>query len=200
MRLTNKVHECSGNIPPFICWDGYFSEDDLNRIKEYCEAQDLETAQITKETSINPLIDSSIRKSKVRFVNLENDNAWMFSRLFQIVDFLNTEYYRFNLIGFENFQYTVYDEEGSHYNYHSDLISLQNTALMRKLSFSLILSDPSEYEGGEFEIDVRGEYLKIDQLKGRIIVFPSWAIHRVTPIISGTRKSIVIWALGPRFV
>jgi PKHD-type hydroxylase len=69
----------------------------------------------------------------------------------------------------------------------------------RKLSFSLILSDSSEYEGGDFEI-LHGSFPdKLEQKRGRILAFPSYIVHRVTPIISGSRRSIVFWALGPKF-
>jgi PKHD-type hydroxylase len=71
-------------------------------------------------------------------------------------------------------------------------------AIPRKLSFSLILSDSSEYKGGEFEFDT-GTADKAEQKRGRVLAFPSFVKHQVTPIKSGTRKSIVWWALGPKF-
>ena len=35
--------------------------------------------------------------------------------------------------------------------------------------------------------------------RGAVIAFPSFFLHRVTPIISGTRKALVVWATGPEF-
>ena len=66
------------------------------------------------------------------------------------------------------------------------------------------LSDPDEYEGGEFDIESEGPYadLRYDTLKlpkGSIIIFPSSFWHRVRPVISGVRKSLVIWFQGPSF-
>ena len=72
----------------------------------------------------------------------------------------------------------------------------------RKLSLTLQLSDPSEYEGGDFYFKyltsegVKEE--KVDDAKelGTIIIFPSFVYHQVTPITKGTRKSLVNWSLG----
>jgi PKHD-type hydroxylase len=35
--------------------------------------------------------------------------------------------------------------------------------------------------------------------RGTVIAFPSYVLHRVTPIIAGTRKSLVVWITGPKF-
>jgi PKHD-type hydroxylase len=65
----------------------------------------------------------------------------------------------------------------------------------------LQLSDPSEYEGGNLEIlSSQGEVLTVDKKKGFLAMFPSFKTHRVTPVTSGTRKSLVVWATGPAFV
>jgi PKHD-type hydroxylase len=59
------------------------------------------------------------------------------------------------------------------------------------------MSDPSEYEGGDLEIQLYQDY-KVDMQKGQLIAFPSMLQHRVVPIISGIRNSAVIWLNGPR--
>jgi PKHD-type hydroxylase len=71
--------------------------------------------------------------------------------------------------------------------------------LPRKLSFSLILSNPDEYTGGDFEILISRKSDSVTQTRGRVIAFPSFIMHRVSPLTSGVRKSIVFWALGPKF-
>ena len=82
---------------------------------------------------------------------------------------------------------------------------------IRKLSTSVILSDGNDYEGADFEMidspsitpnDNRGLRLIKDpgfRTKGSIIFFPSSVWHRVTPITSGVRNSMVFWWLGPPF-
>jgi PKHD-type hydroxylase len=72
----------------------------------------------------------------------------------------------------------------------------------RKISIIIQLTDPSEYEGGEFEMDYQYEQPNKEDLKkkGTIIVFPSFIPHRVTELTKGTRKSLVAWVEGPKFV
>tara|TARA_B110000503_G_scaffold141124_1_gene233751 strand:- start:2225 stop:2818 length:594 start_codon:yes stop_codon:yes gene_type:complete len=70
-------------------------------------------------------------------------------------------------------------------------------ASLRKLSFSLILSNKSEYEGGQLEIwlDSTFQY-QVPQFPGSITFFPSFLLHRVTPITKGIRRVIVGWLGG----
>ncbi|BCU93901.1 MAG: hypothetical protein CM15mV3_1870 [Caudoviricetes sp.] len=57
-----------------------------------------------------------------------------------------------------------------------------------------------DYEGGELEIKVLPEETKKYKMDiGDVIVFPSDMWHRVTPIKSGTRVSLVGWYAGPRW-
>ena len=62
----------------------------------------------------------------------------------------------------------------------------------RKLSFSLQLSDSSEYEGCDLEIHGGPSPLAAPRARGSLVAFPSYMMHRVTPIRSGTRKALVI--------
>jgi PKHD-type hydroxylase len=69
----------------------------------------------------------------------------------------------------------------------------------RKLSLVCQLSDPSEYEGGELQINT-GEIFTPEKQKGTVILFPSYLLHRVTPVTKGTRRSLVLWIEGPAFI
>lgn len=87
-------------------------------------------------------------------------------------------------------------DEG-HYDWHMDAGPPQN-GVQRKLSISILLSDPSEFEGGELQF--KGiEDRKILTKRGSIVVFPSFIEHKVTPITKGVRYSAVTWASGPSF-
>ena len=87
-------------------------------------------------------------------------------------------------------------DEG-HYDWHIDADAPVND-IQRKLSISILLSDPSEFEGGELQF--KGiENDKILTKQGSIVVFPSFIEHRVTPVTKGVRYSAVTWASGPAF-
>mgnify|MGYP003677965505 FL=1 len=77
---------------------------------------------------------------------------------------------------------------------------------IRKLSVTVNLSDPNEYTGGNLRFDCgphrsNGRFFTCEEIRprGSIVVFPSHVVHQVTPITSGTRRSLVMWSLGPPF-
>jgi PKHD-type hydroxylase len=88
------------------------------------------------------------------------------------------------------------DDKG-HYDWHMDS-GPPKDGIQRKLSISILLSDPSEFEGGELQF--KGiEDKKILTKQGSIVVFPSFIEHKVTPVTKGVRYSAVTWASGPSF-
>lgn len=115
----------------------------------------------------------------------------------------------------QSFQYTKYGP-GGHYNWHPDThpdpySQGDEAGLMRKLSMTLCLSDPEEYEGGNFLIEdinagspaefwhrVKDLSVNPDNVrKGSIIAFPSHMWHVVKPVRVGVRRSLVGWFCGP---
>ena len=67
---------------------------------------------------------------------------------------------------------------------------------LRKISISVLLNDPAEYEGGDLEISTGTTNRLAARNKGAVILFPSYALHRVLPITKGTRYSLVAWIVG----
>jgi PKHD-type hydroxylase len=187
---------------PFSYKDNVFTPAEINAIINYGDCHGLEDA-VLFDSGRDP--DYSYRKSRTKFHDVDNNNKWIFDRLLKAVDEVNKETYQFDLLGFDHFQYTVYSGS-EYYNYHTDVIFGEraidkHTHMARKLSVSMILSDPSEYTGGDFDLCMAdpNQPAKLEQKKGRLLFFPSFMLHRVTPVLSGTRKSIVVWALGPKF-
>lgn len=110
---------------------------------------------------------------------------------------MNHQVYRFELSGFSDFfQYSVYHgAEGGHFGWHIDQV---RGPAHRKLSFSLQLSGPDEYAGGDLVIHA-AQPATAPKNRGVLIAFPSYALHRVTPVTAGTRKAMVFWTAGPPF-
>lgn len=74
------------------------------------------------------------------------------------------------------------------------------TEHVRKLSFSLQLSDPDDYEGGNVVLlDEAGRRYVAPRQRGTIVLFDSRTQHRVCKVRKGVRKSIVGWVVGPRW-
>ena len=200
--LTTKPFTAYNVTFPYVYWDDFFSEEELVVIEKYLDNHTLEEAVVTGEA--NALcVEEKIRITSVSMIESGDNNKNLFDKLLYITDIINGHFYNYDLLGFDHLQYTVYDKVGSHYSYHMDMVlSAAVTGVLqlpRKLSFSLILSNSDEYKGGEFEFLIGGDPLKVEQKRGRIIAFPSYIIHRVTPVTSGTRKSLVFWATGPKF-
>lgn len=103
---------------------------------------------------------------------------------------------QFEISGYESLQLLKY-EVGDHYTWHTDWSPVNNKR--RKLSMTVQLSEPTDYEGGDVEILDGPEIRILSREVGSATVFPSWAAHRVTPITAGIRWALVAWAMGKPF-
>lgn len=176
----------------YASWENGFSDDEISRIRNLGDALVLNTAT-TDSGDINP-----IRKAKVGWIENNNDSGFIYDKLGYIGRMLNGQFFEFDLYGFvEDIQYTVYQSGSDKYEWHMDKGNLN--APPRKLSLVVQLSDPSEYEGGDLEFMVQFEPITAEKKKGLIYAFPSYVMHRVTPVTAGTRKTLVIWLCGNKF-
>jgi PKHD-type hydroxylase len=201
--------ERAGVTYPYVYWDNMFDDDELKKVIEYCETLEKIDGTTIGKGGVQDTSNEA-RVSTIAWANPKEENQWIFDRFLWVADRLNERFYEFNLNGFESFQYTVYNANKKNpgkYDYHMDTImGLDKPIEMmetRKLSMSLILSDPDEYEGGDFYIQTgspdQDKLLKMEQKKGRCLAFPSFMIHGVAPVTKGTRRSIVVWVEGPKF-
>jgi len=111
---------------------------------------------------------------------------------------LNTNTNHFGFDGMqisEQAQYTEY-LKGGFYDWHMDSnTEMSAMPTVRKISMTLLLSDPKDFKGGELEIFKEGKQAKLK--RGYAIFFASFLRHRVKPILQGNRKSLVMWFGGP---
>ena len=139
--------------------------------------------------------NKSIRNSKLSWWY---ENHWACSIMSHYIGVANKNNWEYDLQMLESIQISVYEKDG-HYDWHSDYGTSDNPDVTRKLSASLLVSDPSEYIGGDLEfIDYHGNIIKASKGKGTIIVFDSRVPHRVTPVTHGRRVSLVTWMNGPK--
>jgi PKHD-type hydroxylase len=95
-------------------------------------------------------------------------------------------------------QFTEYHaSEGGKYDWHHDVDWNNNDGTDRKLSLTVQLSDPSDYDGGDFEFSEVEQLPIAAKKQGTVMVFPSYLAHRVTPVTRGVRRSLVAWFSGP---
>ena len=156
------------------------------------------------KNSIISIPDSSVRSSKVSFFNYDEEIDNLFVKMISDYNRLYSGW-NYDIEGIEDIQVTRYSK-GDFYDWHVDASSWNivrdGRECNRKISVTVFLNDPEEYEGGEFDLEIHSpkknvRYESFKLSKGSIIVFPSDKWHRVRPVISGVRKSLVIWFSGP---
>lgn len=150
--------------------------------------------------------DHTIRRSRTAWIPPDDDSWWIYDKLAKLAERANRRY-GFELTGFgEDLQFTLYDEPGAFYSWHQD--GLDGGVASRKLSVVVQLTDPADYVGGEVQFfEVADDYddAQLDDFteqsrqRGTAVIFPSFEYHRVLPLRSGVRHSLVSWVSGPPF-
>lgn len=134
-----------------------------------------------------------IRNAQIVWLEQSADTNWLFSRVVATVAALNFRHWKYSISRFESLQYTLY-RVGGHYVWHTDVGAGDN--LTRKLSFSVQLSTDNSYVGGALQFHRGREKPIADKSIGSMTVFPSFMLHRVKPVLFGTRTALVGWAHG----
>lgn len=168
-----------------------FSDEELVWISNLQNLYPLVGATVIgSESETNP-----IRKSSIKWIHHDEYSAWLYDKMVDLAMKANNELWDFNLHSvLDSIQYTEYYNDGGHYDWHVDVGP--GSINHRKISITVQLSDPEEYEGGDFELWTGGDFKTLPKSKGDVILFPSFLMHRITPITKGTRKSLVLWIGG----
>jgi len=182
--MENDVIE---NLPPYWIWENGISSELCDLLLKERSSMEEEPAIIDKGT-----INESVRKSDVCWAPV---NHWiegvMYNYGLYATKWANWD---FQLGRPERIQLAVYDKS-NFYGWHEDWSPFEIYPTIRKVSVVMLLSDPSEFEGGEFQFQ---ENESVKMKKGSVIAFPSFLKHQVTPVTSGKRYSAVCWINGPR--
>jgi PKHD-type hydroxylase len=185
----------SGDPIQWYWFQNGFSQEEIQQIIHEATTWPLKNAGVSQAG----IIDSSIRKSSTSWVPKTDANLWLYTKLGNMITEANNALWNFDLFAMnEEIQYTEYYQDGGHYDYHLD-IGGGDPLNQRKISITVQLSGPDEYEGGDFQI-IRGKNPEtLPKEKGCVLVFPSYILHRVTPVTAGTRRSLVLWVGGSSF-
>lgn len=171
--------------------------------KEKLEPSPAELTEIKKKRKSNvawfddPWLYNEIQP----YVHMANQNAkwnfqWDYSDAFQFTEYTPGQFYDWHT-----------DSSAGPYNCPDDI---SRHGKVRKISLSVMLTDPEEYEGGELQFNFKAndpqfeenEIRTVTEVKSRgsIVVFPSFLWHRVKPVTKGIRHSLVCWNLGQPYV
>lgn len=169
-----------------------FSSEELEKVEELVKTLE------DNKAIIQAGADESYRKSTIKWIPQNQDTYWLYDKLANLARIANNELWNFDLHTIpELIQYTEYYEDGGHYDWHMDVGP--NETSHRKVSLTVQLSDSDEYEGGNFEMLTGRDIKTASRGKGAVVVFPSYILHRVTPITKGKRRSFVLWLGGGHY-
>jgi len=222
MNLKNYYYYFTSALSPRIC-------DDIIKYGTAHKSDMAVTGGVERDN--NRKADGSLKKSVINNIQKKrkSDIVWLSDRWIykEIQPYIHEANklagWNFQWDWSESCQFTKYGV-GQYYGWHCDswIAPYQRKpneqgeyppdhGKIRKLSVTVSLNDPSEYEGGNLEFDFRNQ-VDWDRNKkaaihscdgirprGSIIVFPSFVWHRVAPVTKGTRYSLVIWNLGYPF-
>tara|TARA_A100000172_G_C2982105_1_gene89741 strand:+ start:34 stop:606 length:573 start_codon:yes stop_codon:yes gene_type:complete len=189
VTVSNKIpfgartaYSVNPNIPPLIL------QELTNQVKELTYQQSLIGSE-GKET------EHSLRTSSQCWLCWD---TWVAGIMHNIFISANNDFFKYNLDHFASGIQSTRYEVGQEYGWHVD-DGHGMTGPPRKLSMSLVLE--SEFTGGELEIHdaFQNRNVTFDIKPGHVVIFPSWLLHRVKPVTSGTRYSLVAWMNGPEF-
>ena len=173
----------------YAFWNNAFSKEECQTIINIAKDKGLIKGKTREETDV--------RDSKISWLYPTDNIDWVFRRVTDITLNLNERFFKFDLFGLnEGFQFTNYEAPSGKYGKHVDRgINMP----VRKLSISIQLTNPEEYEGGELYLYNDDKGTLMDKTQGTLILFPSYVLHEVMPVTKGERNSLVTWVTGKQF-
>lgn len=202
MNYKKLFYYFDSALSPFLCdkiiEEGYSNNPNIALTGSTGYTRSKKEIEQTKE----------IRNSNISWI----DDWWVKKELEPYVKRANEMAgWNFNFTKSEASQFTIY-EPGEYYDWHRDAQNYPYTqgeqkGLIRKLSVTVSLSNPEDYEGGFLEFSRENDFnkkyfYKVREIlpRGSICVFPSYTWHRVSPVTKGKRLSLVQWNLGDSYV
>ena len=173
-----------------------FSEEELNKVYRDVSTMSFQQAFVIDSATTN----KELRSSSIKWIPKTDQWYWLYIKLMDMATKANSVLWNFNLYSIPDLiQYTeYYATENGHYTWHQDFGP--GVTSLRKISITVQLSGPDEYEGGDLEYWQGGnDIIKAPKDKGLVFIFPSYMMHRVTPVTKGTRRSFVLWVGGEHY-
>jgi PKHD-type hydroxylase len=173
----------------YAFWNNAFSKEECQTIINIAKNKGLIAGKTRGE--------SDVRDSKISWLYPVDGMEWVFRRVTDITLNLNERFFKFDLFGLnEGFQFTNYEAPSGKYGKHVDR---GTNMAVRKLSISVQLTNPEEYEGGELYLYDDDKGTVMDKSQGTLVIFPSYVLHEVIPVTKGERNSLVTWITGKQF-
>jgi PKHD-type hydroxylase len=195
-NIISMFYQQATNSPVnYYYYKSTFTEQEIKNILFKLQSINYESAKVA---SGEPTPE--MRVSNIKWIPKTEEWGWLYQKLMEVALEANQKLWNFDILNVEEIQYTEYNESNNgHYNWHQDLGD--GLFSHRKISISVQLSDPSQYNGGDLQFWLGGEsnIVSVEKSLGEATIFPSYLMHRVTKVYWGTRKSLVMWIGGSHF-
>lgn len=204
MSIDYKVYNTpspTSNWNTFYYWKKILSDEVINDLTKMVENKYTFSKGKTGIAELGTSTDSyKTNNRNIAYIQPDGDSRWLYETLFPLAKQANEEVFHFDIdIVTDPIHYVIYPEDGGHLDWHMDVGAYGVNC--RKLAMTVQLSDPSDYEGGDFQIWLGGSdgFVTVPREKGDVVVFPTFLMHRVTPITRGERRCLVFWTGGRPF-
>lgn len=171
-----------------------FTKREIEKIHYLGKSFTEQPSRVVTEAASGSTIEST-RATDLTWISQDDESAWLYDKLWRLV----ADSWRVSRL--EMIQYAVY-RPGGFFNWHNDNsydaaqgLIVPPTVRARTATIVVQLSDPSDYTGGELLIRTPNGVVEAPKQKGRMTAFSSFIYHRVTPVKTGIRKTLVAWAL-----
>jgi len=196
---VQPIFETQGvDLQNYYYFENGFNEEELQKVNQLVSRLAFHEGLTSGEGKSN----KEVRSSYVKWIPKQDGFGWLYFKLMEMAAEANKNVWNFDLYSvLDNIQYTEYHaSQNGHYGWHQDIGDGEMSK--RKVSITVQLSDPNEYEGGDLQYFRGGNPDNADTVfrkKGYVFLFPSYMMHRVTPVTQGIRKSLVLWVGGEHY-
>ncbi len=209
--VNHQVRPCNFNT--FYYFKNALNDDDIEKVHSmvYDNNYKFEKGG-TGHKEKGELDQYGSNNRDIAYVPCVNHSEWIYNKLEPLVVEANAALFQFDISYVTDpLHYVIYPEPnkqgetgetreiGGFLDWHMDIGV--GGVCRRKLSTSVQLNDPKDYEGGEVEMWVGGEnrFIKLPREKGDVVIFPTFYMHRVTPLTKGERRCLIFWTGGEPF-
>lgn len=192
MELSNSIAADQPAHPLLlpVVMDRLLDLYECNEILELAEHYSAERGRVGN-------VISDYRKTVIQHIELDDRSAALYDKLHALVREINDQHFGFDIRGgILRPECITYVPDFGHFGWHTD-INYKGSEV-RKLTVVIQLSPSTDYEGGELQV-FNSEVETLDQRQGAVVAFPAFSPHQVTPVTRGVRRSLVVWAVGPRW-
>ncbi len=180
-------------------WPGFLSKETCENWIELGQTAPKQAATTFRTGEDDDGENDGARKTDIRWLDSQQPFTEIHDVFLRLAMEAN-QHFGVSITNLPPIQFTEYAEVGHHYDFHHDVDWGRQDGLHRKISVVAQLSDPDEYEGGEFTFKhIENPDRELLRQQGTIMAFLPYHEHAVSPITSGSRTSLVGWLEGPRF-